>query len=347
MRQKRLPSKGLPSACAGALVAYATLTGAVRAETALKIADYLPPTHYLVEVGLKPWMEEVTKATNGALTFQHFPSQQLGKGSEILRVTQSNVAQIGVLGVSFAADKMELSNVAQLPGLFQSGCEGLRAYMSSVKAGTIATHDFAKNNVHLLYPVVLPPFQLETGKKEVKTPEDVRGLKIAVATRAGELLMSKLGAVPLRISSGPEAYELLSRGTIDGYAFALESAVTYDLVPLTAYSTSNGSFGGQVVVTVMNDQTWKKLDQPTRDAIDKASAAAAWRVCERVDQGVVAAREKMAAAGTKMTELSPESVTGFNAVSASLADEWAKELDQRGRPASKVLKEFRDALGAH
>ncbi|MCW2241699.1 TRAP transporter substrate-binding protein [Azospirillum canadense] len=331
--------------CAGALAAYAGLTPSVQAAEPLKIADYLPPTHYLVEVGLKPWMEEVTKATNGALTFQHFPSQQLGKGSEILRVTQTNVAQIGVLGVSFAADKMELSNVAQLPGMFQSGCEGLRAYMSGVKAGTIATYDFAKNGVHLLYPVVLPPFQLETRSKQVTGPDDLHGLKIAVATRAGELLMSKLGAVPMRISSGPDTYELLSRGTIDGYAFALESAVTYDLVPMTGYSTSNGSFGGQVVVTVMNDQTWKKLDQPAKDAITKASDAAAQRVCERVDQGVANAREKMAAAGTKMVELSPQAIAGFNAASATLADDWAKELDQRGRPASKVLKEFRDALG--
>jgi len=35
----------------------------------LRVADSFPKGHYLVKLILEPWMEEVTKRTNGAVTF--------------------------------------------------------------------------------------------------------------------------------------------------------------------------------------------------------------------------------------------------------------------------------------
>jgi len=35
----------------------------------LRVADSFPAGHYLVRLMLKPWMDEVTRKTNGAVTF--------------------------------------------------------------------------------------------------------------------------------------------------------------------------------------------------------------------------------------------------------------------------------------
>jgi TRAP-type C4-dicarboxylate transport system substrate-binding protein len=56
-------------ACATALPA----AGADARE--LRVADSFPVGHYLVRLLLKPWMEDVTKRTNGAVTFNYFPNQ--------------------------------------------------------------------------------------------------------------------------------------------------------------------------------------------------------------------------------------------------------------------------------
>src|ERR1700752_2882611 len=37
----------------------------------LKVADSFPAGHYLVRLMLKPWMDDVTKRTNGAVTFSY------------------------------------------------------------------------------------------------------------------------------------------------------------------------------------------------------------------------------------------------------------------------------------
>jgi TRAP-type C4-dicarboxylate transport system substrate-binding protein len=44
----------------------------------LRVADSFPKGHFLVKLILKPWMEGVTKRAGGAVTFEHYPAQQLG-----------------------------------------------------------------------------------------------------------------------------------------------------------------------------------------------------------------------------------------------------------------------------
>ena len=53
----------------------------------LKVADSFPAGHYLVRLMLKPWMDDVTKRTNGAVTFTYYPNQQIGKAADMLRLT--------------------------------------------------------------------------------------------------------------------------------------------------------------------------------------------------------------------------------------------------------------------
>ena len=53
----------------------------------LKVADSFPAGHYLVRLMLKPWMDDVTKRTNGAVTFSYYPNQQIGKAADMLRLT--------------------------------------------------------------------------------------------------------------------------------------------------------------------------------------------------------------------------------------------------------------------
>ena len=105
----------------------------------LKVADSFPAGHYLVRLMLKPWMDDVTKRTNGAVTFSYYPNQQIGKAADMLRLTQSGVIDIGYIAPSYASDKMPLSEVAQLPEAFHTSCEGTLAYWKSARQGVLAT----------------------------------------------------------------------------------------------------------------------------------------------------------------------------------------------------------------
>ena len=332
----------LRTVSAGALLGvFAT---SASAETVLRFSDYLPTTHYLTVEGSMPFMEAVKSGTNGEVTFQHFPVQQLGKSQDFLRLTADNVAQISVVGVSFLADKMELSNVAQMPYAFEKACDGLAAYTAILDSTELRQRDFTQHKVKLLFPYVLPPFELASTKTPINKVDDMKGMKIMVASRSTELLVNKIGASGMQTTSGAAAYEAVTRGTIDGLIFAPDSMLTYDLHKVTKYGTTNGNFGGQIVAVIMNQSAFDALDESARKVIEDESQKAAQRVCEYVDSKKAEAIEKIKANGNELTTFEGDELAKLQELSASIATDWATELDSRGLPGSETLKAFQAAL---
>src|ERR1700710_311305 len=126
----------------------------------LRVADSFPKGHYLVKLILEPWMEEVTKRTNGAVTFEHYPSQQLGKASDMLKLTQTGVADIGYVAPGYTSEKMPVSEAAMLPGAFEHACQGTLAYWKLARNGVIAEQDYTANSIRLLLAVSLPQYRI-------------------------------------------------------------------------------------------------------------------------------------------------------------------------------------------
>src|ERR1700748_1950098 len=87
------------------------LTGSntfAQSKITLRFADALPATHLFTATVAKPWMDEVTKATNGAVTVEHYPAEQLGKAKDMLSLVQSGVADIAFVTPIYISDKLPL-----------------------------------------------------------------------------------------------------------------------------------------------------------------------------------------------------------------------------------------------
>ena len=232
----------------------------------LRVADSFPKGHYLVKLVLEPWMEEVKKRTNNAVAFDHYPAQQLGKATDMLKLTQTGVADIGYVAPGYTSDKMPVSEVAMLPGAFEHSCQGTLAYWKLARNGVIAQQDYTPNNIRLLLAVSLPQYRIFTVKQPVKDVSDVTGLKLRSTGGAQDLTLRAIGAVPVRMAA-PDAYESLSRGTMDGLLFPLESVVAYGADKLVKYSTDGLGFGSFIVSYSISDNVWKKLSTASSSAL--------------------------------------------------------------------------------
>jgi TRAP-type C4-dicarboxylate transport system substrate-binding protein len=311
----------------------------------LKVADSFPAGHYLVRLMLKPWMDDVTKRTNGAVTFTYYPNQQIGKAADMLRLTQSGVVDIGYIGPSYVSDKMPLSEVAQLPGAFQTSCQGTLAYWKSAREGILAKQEYAPNKIKLLFEVVLPPYQVWTAKQKVETLKDLQGLKLRTTGGAQDLTVRALGAVPVRMAA-PDAYESLSRGTMDGLLFPMDSVVAYGLDKLVKHATEGVSFGSFIVAYSINQSVWDKLPDDVKKAMDAASEAITPKACADVDNEQDATRKQMKDGGVSFDPLPDATRAEMKDKLKDVAQEWATGLDSRGKQASAALKEFEALLAA-
>ena len=326
------------------LVPLAAPTRAVAADPIkLRVADSFPADHFLIRIMLQPWMDEVTKRTNGAVVFQHYPNQQLGKATDLLRLTQTGVVDIGYVAPSYVSDKMPLSEVAELPGQFDTVCPGTLAYWKSARSGALEKADYAPNKLHLLLTTVLPPYRTFTAKSTINSLADFSGLKLRTAGGAQDLTVRSLGGVPVRMAA-PDAYESLSRGTMDGLLFPTESVISYGLDKLVRHATDGVGFGSFVITYSISTDAWNRLPPEVRTVMDDVADAMEPKICQQVQDEEAVSRKKMEGGGVVFSTLPQATATDIRGKLTGVALEWAKGLDARGKPGTVVLKEFDSLL---
>ena len=311
----------------------------------LRVADSFPKGHFLVKLMLEPWMEEVKKRSNNAVTFDHYPAQQLGKAADMLKLTQTGVADIGYVAPAYVSDKMPVSEVAMLPGGFQHTCQGTLAYWKLARNGVIAEQDYAANNIRLLLAVSLPQYRILTVKAPVKDAADVAGLKLRSTGGAQDLTLRAIGAVPVRMAA-PDAYESLQRGTMDGLLFPLESVVAYGADKLVKYSTDGLGFASFVASYSISDAVWKKLSPEIQKAMIDVAEEIIPSACQQVQKSDDEVKKSMEAQGVKFETLQPEASAKFKDLMKGVAKNWSEGLDARGKRGSDALREFDAAVAA-
>jgi TRAP-type C4-dicarboxylate transport system substrate-binding protein len=305
----------------------------------LRVADSFPKGHFLVKLMLEPWMEEVKKRANNAVTFDHYPAQQLGKAADMLKLTQTGVADIGYVAPAYVSDKMPVSEVAMLPGAFQHSCQGTLAYWKLARNGVIAEQDYAANNIRLLLAVSLPQYRILTVKAPVKDAADVAGLKLRSTGGAQDLTLRAIGAVPVRMAA-PDAYESLQRGTMDGLLFPLESVVAYGADKLVKYSTDGLGFASFIASYSISDAVWKKLSPEVQKAMIDVAEEIVPSACQQVQKSDDEVKKSMEAQGVKFEALQPEASAKFKDLMKGVAKAWSEGLDARGKRGGDALREF-------
>src|SRR5882757_900081 len=308
----------------------------------LRVADSFPKGHFIVKLILEPWMEQVSKRTNNAVTFEHYPAQQLGKAADMLKLTQTGVADIGYVAPGYTSEKMPVSEVAMLPGAFEHSCQGTLAYWKLARNGVIAEQDYAGNHIRLLLAVSLPQYRIFTVKQPVKDVADVAGLKLRSTGGAQDLTLRAIGAVPVRMAA-PEAYESLSRGTMDGLLFPLESVVAYGADKLVKYSTDGIGFGSFVVSYSISEAAWKKLSPDIQKVMVEVAEEIVPAACRDVQKADEVTKKTLEAAGVRFETLQPQK---FKELLKGVAKTWAEGLDSRGKRGSDALREFDATVAA-
>lgn len=326
-------------------LAVSTATTSAADPIHLRVADSFPKGHYLVKLVLEPWMEEIKRRTNNAVTFDYYPAQQLGKATDMLKLTQTGVADIGYVAPGYTSDKMPVSEVAMLPGAFDHTCQGTLAYWKLARNGVIAEQDYASNNIRLLLAVTLPQYRILTVKAPVKEVSDVSGLKLRSTGGAQDLTLRAIGSVPVRMAA-PDAYESLSRGTMDGLLFPLESVIAYGTDKLVKYSTDGIGFGSFIVAYSISDTAWKKLSPDVQKAMIDAAEQIIPSACEQIHKADDETRRKLEASGIRFETLRPDTRDKFMNLLKGVAKNWADGLDGRGKRGSDALKQFDAAVAA-
>src|SRR5690606_19186934 len=105
----------------------------------------------------------------------------------------------GTVGTVYITDRMPLTSVAELPGLFDNAITGSTAGRALVQ-DFLLEREYLPNGVRPLWFLAIPPYQLMfTKENQLASMADVAGQKLRVSGAVSEFVANVLGAVPVKM----------------------------------------------------------------------------------------------------------------------------------------------------
>lgn len=222
-------------------------------------------------IAAEKFKELIEQRSNGNIKIQIFHSASLGNETEILQQVQMDTVQMAIITGGPFDTFDPIVRVVNYPFLFKSneqadqildgplGAQILKSIESSGFKGLCFSENGFRN--------------LTNNKRPVKSPEDIKGLKIRVmASTIHKAIWQDLGANPTPMPW--PIYTELEQGVIDGQENPLWVMEVYKFYEIQKYMTLTRhvySFH----IDVASLKWWKTLDSKTQDMIQKAMYEAA------------------------------------------------------------------------
>ena len=291
------------------------------------------------------WAERVEKATNGHVKIEFTPAS-LGAPPRQFELALTGVADVTAGNQTYTAERFVLSRIAELPFLGDS------AEALSVAHWRVQQKYLSKGNeykgVKLLTVFNNGPYQFFSTKKPITSVADLKNMKMRMPAGTGTEVAKALDIVPVAAPI-TEAYEMLSRGIVDGTTLPSDSIYSFKMNKFLAYETKvplglyNAAF-----FAVMNEAKWNSLSKADQDAIMSVSGESFAREAGRIwdDQDRIA-NEAFAKSGMKVSTASPEMVKELHAHLKGIDEAWIKEADAKGVDGRAALEMFRREVAAY
>ena len=187
--------------------------GAVRQTKALKLAHALDPSHP-VHQGMLHMKDRLEALSGGTMTLEIYPSSVLGGETECLEQLQNGVLAMTKTSTGPMEGFVPEMQVFGLPYLFRDTAHFWK--FADSDSGKELLHKGTDRNMYGLCYYDAGSRSFYTKSRLIKTPDDLKGLKIRVMNSPMAIKMVEMmGASPTPISWG-ELYSALAQGIVDG-----------------------------------------------------------------------------------------------------------------------------------
>ena len=299
--------------------------GARAQAIALRWGDVAAATHPSAQAAVKA-AAEVKEKTGGRVEIQPFPAGQLGGSRDMVEATSSGAQTIVTEGAALIGQFVPQLSIIEAPYIWKDAAHMARALNSSL------IEDFNKQLVdkrglRIIGVNYYGKRHLTTGKKEVRSVDDMKGFKLRVPEVDTFMAMAESwGAKPTPMNFG-ELYLALSQGAVDGQENPLPTIQSGKFFEVQKFLVLTGHIITPRLV-IVNEPAWRKIPDADRAIVQAAiQSTAKWQ------DGEIAAQELTLADTFKkagMTVIEPD-VEAFRkpvlaTVPAKFEAKWGKGL---------------------
>jgi TRAP-type C4-dicarboxylate transport system substrate-binding protein len=328
---------------------FAALAGGASAQTInLKLHHFLGPKAPAHTQMLAPWAERVEKASGGKVKIELFPSMALGgKPPQLINQARDGVVDLIWTVNGYTANLFPRSEVFELPFVHTNSAVATNLAMRAMYDQYLKAE---YTGVHPLFLHVHAGQGIQMVDKEVRKPDDLKGLKMRIPTRTGAWIIEALGAAPVGMPV-PDLPQALSKKVVDGAFIPWEIIPPLKLQDMTDYQIEGPRrtrFGTTTFQVSMNQKRWDSLPADVKKAFESQSGEAWVRevgeIWTKSEDGGIDVAVK---AGNKHIVLSDAELAAFREKLEPVVQRWINEVKGQGIDGAALVKAARENIAKY
>lgn len=321
-------------------LALGALTTSAFAETTLRYSNWLPATHPFVSEVIQPWIEDVSRVTEGRVTIEILP-KVVGTVPTQFEVVRDGLADVTLIVDGYSPGRFNLNGIVELPFLGNDARSISAAYWRIYKKYLEKFGEY--ENAIPVAKVTGGPMALSMGSARVTTIDDFNGLKIRVPNATGSKVVAALGGAPVNKPIS-EMYELISTGVVDGMISTTETINSFSIGgSIQSVLTVPGGFGGSGVSFIVNQEALSELSEKDQEAFWSVSGEVfSTRIAEIYNDLNQRGKKDVLDNGGTIEPASAELTAALKEKLSPLDLVWIDKAKELGlENAGEVLEEFR------
>ena len=332
----RTTLKGLTAAG----VAAAVLAGAAGVTTAqardLKMAFFTSPKHHVWAKLMTPWGKGIA-AANVGLKVVGFPGGQIGgKPPGAFKRVVNGIADIEFGLQGYTSTVFPKTMVVEIPLQWGSPSEATTAMWKIFDKHL--SSEYARVEVLGLWTTDVPVLMTN---KVVRTPDDLKGLKLRTPSRDQAAIIKGLGAIPVGMPM-PQTYSAIEKGVVDGALVGISTVNSFKLAEVVKNFIVDLPMGYSPQMMVMNKKTYAGLSAEQKKAVDAQRGLPLSLKGARLYEAARAAGIKTVRTrdDTNITELSAADKAAWTARFKTIVGDWVKRYEKSDPNYQKMLADY-------
>lgn len=295
----------------------------------LKLTSFAMSTHPVWIGGFEPWAQEVKAASGGRLIIEPYNANTICPDADVHDCVRNGVIDISGQLSQRVKGTYPLSNIIDLPFLFPSSIVAAHVFKDLLDEFPEFKAEYGET--HMLGAWASAPYQLHFRNKEIKTINDLKGLKIGCVAASIVPLLQALGASVVVVPT-TDAYVTLQRGQVDGFAAPYAFMVSTKIYEATKYSfTINMSANGMPLT--MNKQVYESMPDDLRKVLDDSVAGytVSQRFASVTDDGADRDKAFIAGKGQTIHAITDADIAKGRQMCAGVVEDWYRDCEKRGK----------------
>lgn len=314
-------------------------SSAGQAEWELKAILQQPNTNTAYTDGMVPYAQSIEQATHGRVKIDIYGGESVAKLADQADAIQNGIADMGWTVAAMTPGRFPITETLGLPFFgVNTAAQGSLALWGLYEAMPDQFDGPGKeySQVKLLSFASSGASELHTNKP-VRTPADIKGMKIGITGDPVIKTLEAMGAVPVPIGIG-DYYTSLQKGVVDGVFVDYLGYTARKLYEVAKYTTEV-HLSDTPFPIIMNLNTWNSFPKDVQDEIMSVSGAkAAQTISANVwDAGIKAGRAQIAnMQGQTIITLTDQEAQEWQSYAVPIQQQYVQTLNSKGLPGQQI-----------